>query len=636
LTYPGSACRPGGGEQLQTWGLALRGGSLMAQSIAEEFKSLPMSANLGESLERAHRFAREQSHRLVTLEHLLLALTEDPEASLILHAANVDLSLLSTEVSGYLGRLMEDMRAENGADPRPDTELLRVLQAAASAAQQSKRRQIDGAIVLAAIVGDGKSPAAGQLKALGMTFEEAIRALQRANTQARLKPVAKANAPSPAAARVPDPEPVPVAQAEAHLPAANAQPTNSDADSLMARLPPTSSADEILAAARTRIQQRAAAAASRAEGFDADTPADVEAAPRPTAASDDDLSPGAGEAIEAAIQTPGPSEDVLADVYAAGSAQLPLPVAVETPSVQPHMDQASWTPAPDAPSQPNARLQHPPGARPQTPPPARGTRSPGEGAPRPLSAPQARQRGGSGAPPVLSARPARAPWPDAADRGGMARHPGANGSNVARYPNIGRPAAAPAQTARPAQRPGGQADRGPLVESIPRRMRVHTPATAEVRIAREKIDGLIRALNSRGGGQRPDSFMVRTLCVRLRAPGGGFWIEPASPETQWMEGATSLVHDDYAIWRWTVTPQRPGRGKLLLAVSARTVGADGLIAQSAPPDRPIEVKVKGHPLRDTVRWLGWITALLAAAVLGRVGDEIWSVAYALAKKAITG
>ena len=58
-----------------------------------------------------------------------------------------------------------------------------MLQAAASAAQQSRRKQIDGAIVLAAIVGDGKSPAAGLLKSLGMTFEEAIRALQRANTQ---------------------------------------------------------------------------------------------------------------------------------------------------------------------------------------------------------------------------------------------------------------------------------------------------------------------------------------------------------------------------------------------------------------------------------------------------------------------
>ena len=71
-----------------------------------------------------------------------------------------------------------------------------MLQAAASAAQQSRRKQIDGAIVLAAIVGDGKSPAAGLLKALGMTFEEAIRALQRANTKARLKPLAKAAPPA--------------------------------------------------------------------------------------------------------------------------------------------------------------------------------------------------------------------------------------------------------------------------------------------------------------------------------------------------------------------------------------------------------------------------------------------------------
>src|SRR5215475_8657308 len=163
----------------------------MPQTFAEQLRAIPMSPSLGQSLERAHRSARDQSHRLVTLEHLLLALIEDAEAGLILQAANVDLARLGTEVSGYLGRLLEDMRAEPGTEPRPDGELLRVLQAAASAAQQSRRKQIDGAIVLAAIVGDGKSAAAGLLKALGMTFEEAIRALQRANTRARLKPLPK-------------------------------------------------------------------------------------------------------------------------------------------------------------------------------------------------------------------------------------------------------------------------------------------------------------------------------------------------------------------------------------------------------------------------------------------------------------
>ena len=175
----------------------------MPQSFAEQLRSIPMSPNLGQSLERAHRSARDQSHRLVTLEHLLLALTEDTEAALILQSANVDLARLSTDVSAYLGGLLEDMRAEPGTEPRPDPELLRVLQAAASAAQQSRRKQIDGAIVLAAVVGDGKSPAAGLLKALGMTFEEAIRALQRANTKARLKPIAKPPAPAATAPEAP-------------------------------------------------------------------------------------------------------------------------------------------------------------------------------------------------------------------------------------------------------------------------------------------------------------------------------------------------------------------------------------------------------------------------------------------------
>src|SRR6516225_8892033 len=155
----------------------------MPQSFAEQLRSIPMSPSLGQSLERAHRSARDQSHRFVTLEHLLLALTEDAEAGLILRAANVDLARLGTDVSGYLGRLMEDMRAEPGWEPR--------------------RRQIDGAIVLAAIVGDGKSPAAGLLKALGMTFEEAIRALQRANTRARLTPLPKAPESPPAEASPP-------------------------------------------------------------------------------------------------------------------------------------------------------------------------------------------------------------------------------------------------------------------------------------------------------------------------------------------------------------------------------------------------------------------------------------------------
>ena len=150
-----------------------------------------MSPNLGQSLERAHRPAREQSHRLVTIEHLLLALTEDVEAALILQSANVDLGAPGHRRLGIPGAPARGHAV--GAGRRAAAR----RRAAAGAAggrvggAAIKRKQIDGAIVLAAIVGDGKSAAAGLLKALGMTFEEAIRALQRANTKARLKPLAK-------------------------------------------------------------------------------------------------------------------------------------------------------------------------------------------------------------------------------------------------------------------------------------------------------------------------------------------------------------------------------------------------------------------------------------------------------------
>ena len=256
----------------------------MPQSFAEHLKAFPLSPNLGQSLERAHGFAREQAHRLVTLEHLLLALTEDPEAVIIMQAAGVDLARLTTDVSGHLGRLLEDMRAEPGVEPRPDPELLRVLQAAATAALQSKRRQIDGAIVLAAIVGDGKSPAAGMLKALGMTFEEAIRALQRANTKARLQPQTKPAPPAAAtsvAATAPSAAPVsPPAQA-APKPAVPARaPTPINVPQKLEPVLPAEelstqqTAEEILAAARERIRQRAAAAkAERAVTAAASQPA---------------------------------------------------------------------------------------------------------------------------------------------------------------------------------------------------------------------------------------------------------------------------------------------------------------------------------------------------------------------------
>ena len=598
----------------------------MPHSIADDFKSIPMSSNLGESLERAHRFAREQTHRTVTLEHLLLALTEDQEAALILQAANVDLGRLRADVSGYLGRLLEDMRAEPGSEPRPDPELLRVLQAAASAAQQSKRRQIDGAIVLAAVVGDGKSPAAGTLKSHGMTFEEAIRALQRANTQARLKTPTKptaAKASEPAGAATPEPP-------KAFEPASSIETSSAggDTSSLSARLAThADTADHILAAARVRIQQRAAAAAAHLKGGG-------DATPTPAATREPQVTaetPSAETEKPAQPAKPaGPlngEANSFQDLLAASSAAKPEPA----PAPRPLPPEAAPDQAGRAPQQDWA--------------PPQDIRPP-QGAPRQLQAPAGRapprvarpdEAARQPQPPQRGARPGPAPGapnlpnrpPSRAEHGG--RPAGVNGSMPA-GPMVAVPAGGPAHAPRPGPPRGAQGDRGPLVESVPRRMRVGVASKAEVRIARDRIEALVVALNSHSMPHRPDQIAARALSVRLKAPNGSFLIEAVSPETQWVEGASGLGRDEFAIWRWTVTPQRSGRGRLLLMVSARTVGQDGLAAEAAPPERVIDVRVTPNRMRGLGRWMAYLVALAIGVTLGKFSDQLWEAAALLLNK----
>src|SRR5690606_23855793 len=183
-------------------------------------------------------------------------------------------------------------------EPTPDAELLRVVEAARQAAQQSRRKVIDGAIVLAAIVGDAKSPAAGLLKTHGMTFDEAIRTLQKASAQARSKQYAASTAPpEPRAGQEaesertqPAPEPPPPSPASAPFappPAASPGPT-----------PPSSgqSVDDILAAARARIQQRSAGArpGAAAGGGTAATMPEPESKPAPKPEAGPEPMPGSG------------------------------------------------------------------------------------------------------------------------------------------------------------------------------------------------------------------------------------------------------------------------------------------------------------------------------------------------------
>ena len=153
---------------------------------------VPKSPVLMSSLNRAHAYASQQQHRQLTLDHLLLALTEDSDALVVLHAGNVDIDKLRSAVSDLVGRGADTTILPDLAGPTASTDVVTIFEYASAAADQSGRGTIDGAIVLAALIGEGNSAAARLLETHGLTFDHAIASLQNMAATRSSEPLTQA------------------------------------------------------------------------------------------------------------------------------------------------------------------------------------------------------------------------------------------------------------------------------------------------------------------------------------------------------------------------------------------------------------------------------------------------------------
>lgn len=151
-------------------------------------------------------------------------------------------------------------------------------------------------------------------------------------------------------------------------------------------------------------------------------------------------------------------------------------------------------------------------------------------------------------------------------------------------------------------------------------MRVGLTDRVEVRISRDRLRDISAGMDGAGASWQHDIAVTKAMSVRLRAPDGGFFIETASPETQWIENQFTGMGDDYASWRFLVTPQRTGWSDLQIIVSARIIGGDGLAAETAFPDQLIEVKVRRNYGRAALKVAGWALAAIIGGVLAKFGE----------------
>ena len=133
------------------------------------------SSSLEKSIHSALKLANERNHELATLEHLLLALLDEKDASNVLNACNVNIDLLRENIEKFLNNELGSLVTEvEGSEAVPTTGFQRVIQRAAIHVQSSGRNEVTGANVLVAIFAERESHAAFFLQEQEMTRYDAV------------------------------------------------------------------------------------------------------------------------------------------------------------------------------------------------------------------------------------------------------------------------------------------------------------------------------------------------------------------------------------------------------------------------------------------------------------------------------
>ena len=111
------------------------------------------------SLHMAFMDARQKRHELITVEHLLLAMLDNPSASEVLKACGASLDKLRTDISDHIEEHTPIVSGEDEVDTQPTLGFQRVIQRAMLHVQSSGKKEVTGANVLVAIFGEKDSHA---------------------------------------------------------------------------------------------------------------------------------------------------------------------------------------------------------------------------------------------------------------------------------------------------------------------------------------------------------------------------------------------------------------------------------------------------------------------------------------------
>ncbi len=121
------------------------------------------------SLHMAFMDARQKRHELITVEHLLLAMIDNPTAAEVLRSCGADLDNLRSDLNNYIEEHTPTVDGTDEVDTQPTLGFQRVIQRAILHVQSSGKKEVTGANVLVAIYGEKDSHAVFFLHQQGVT-----------------------------------------------------------------------------------------------------------------------------------------------------------------------------------------------------------------------------------------------------------------------------------------------------------------------------------------------------------------------------------------------------------------------------------------------------------------------------------
>ena len=142
-------------------------------------EELPRTPYLDHTLRRARTAAEQRSHSYVTLEHLLFALLDDPDAGRILQITGADVAVIHSTVADAVNNRMTSLVVPDGRTPSFSYRFDWLFACANEDARGMGRSEVDGALALVAIAKDAESNASGILAVNGFNPRAALELMKK-------------------------------------------------------------------------------------------------------------------------------------------------------------------------------------------------------------------------------------------------------------------------------------------------------------------------------------------------------------------------------------------------------------------------------------------------------------------------